>query len=147
MGLPADGDAGAHVGVLPMAEQELVPAHQDLPHPLEDVRVVEDLVLDELLGHGEEDLAGDVPEGVDWRFRVPQLDLVRLMQFTQRIHRFLNVLNKIKIFFRFFIEKKNLDRSSNRFELNCTIPGNIFDDFSWDMDGDNLTLDSNINNI
>ena len=95
--LTTDGNAGAHVGVLAMPQQELVPADQDLPHPLEDVRVVEDLVLDELLGHGEEDLAGYVPEGVDRCFGVPQLDLVGFVQFTQCIHGFLQRKEKMLV--------------------------------------------------
>ena len=37
----------------PVAEEEEVAAHQDLPRPLEDVGVVDDLVLDQLLRHGE----------------------------------------------------------------------------------------------
>ena len=56
MRLPTDGDLRPQVGVVPVTLQELVPAFQYLPEPLQDVCVVDYLVLDQLLGHREEHL-------------------------------------------------------------------------------------------
>ena len=61
MSLPADWNVAANVGGGAVFEQEAVAADEDLPQPLEDLGVVDDLVLDQALrdveghlGAGEE---------------------------------------------------------------------------------------------
>ena len=61
-----------------MLQEELIPADENVSHPLEDLGVVEDLVLDQLLGHGEKHLRVDVPKGVDDMLGVPHLNLIGL---------------------------------------------------------------------
>ena len=56
MGVLADGLVAADVGVVAVFEQERVAANQHLPQPLQNVRVVDDLVLDQLLSRGEQHL-------------------------------------------------------------------------------------------
>ena len=68
---------------MPVSLEKDVPPLQDLSEPLEDLRRVDDLVLDELLGHGEEHLGVDIPEGQDDVLGVPHLDLVRLVEDQQ----------------------------------------------------------------
>lgn len=87
-------------------EQELVPADEDLPQPLQDVGPVHHLLAGQSTADEEEDLrAGaqdallvgrggggacdvtgsipDVPEGLDGKIRIPQLDGLRLVQNQQ----------------------------------------------------------------
>ena len=54
--LPTHGDVAAHVSVLLVALQEVVLRDEDLPQPLQDVGVVENLVLNQLLRDGKENL-------------------------------------------------------------------------------------------
>ena len=56
MGLLAHGDVAAKVCVILVSSKEVVLADEDLPQPLEDLGVVEDLVLDQLLRDREEHL-------------------------------------------------------------------------------------------
>ena len=49
MSLPADWNVAANVGGGAVFEQEAVAADEDLPQPLEDLGVVDDLVLDQAL--------------------------------------------------------------------------------------------------
>ena len=59
MRLSADGYVTADVGVVAVFLEEVVAADEDLPQPLEDLGVVDDLVLDELLRDGEQDLGAE----------------------------------------------------------------------------------------
>ena len=56
MRLLAHRDVAPKVGVVLVSSKEVVLADQDLPQPLEDLGVVEDLVLDQLLRDREEHL-------------------------------------------------------------------------------------------
>lgn len=86
VGLLANGYVGAVVDVVPVPLEEEVPSLQDLPQPLQHLGRVEDLVLDQLLRHGEQHLGVDVPEGVDHVVGVPHLDLVGLVEDQEGLH-------------------------------------------------------------
>ena len=53
MRLPTDPDVTAHVGVVFVLLEEVVSTDEDFAQPLENFCIVEDLVLDELLGDGK----------------------------------------------------------------------------------------------
>ena len=59
MSLTADWDVAADVGVVAVLLQELDVKHEDLTKPLEDLRVVEDLMLDQLLRDREQHLRAE----------------------------------------------------------------------------------------
>ena len=54
--LLADAQVRADVGVLLVLAQEVVAADEDVAQPLEDLRVLDDLVLDQLLADAEQHL-------------------------------------------------------------------------------------------
>ena len=56
MGLYADRNVAAHVGVGAVFLQEAVATHEDVAQPLENLRVVDDLVLDQSLRDVEQHL-------------------------------------------------------------------------------------------
>jgi len=56
LGVLGHGDVAALVGGVLVVEEKGVAEEEDLAEPFEDVGVVTDLVLDELLADGEEDL-------------------------------------------------------------------------------------------
>ena len=57
--LSADGNVAANVRVLAVLLQKLDVADENLAQPLEDLRIVEDLVLDQLLRYREQHLRTD----------------------------------------------------------------------------------------
>ena len=81
MSLTTDTDiaARAHVDVILVLLQEVVSTNQYVSQPLEDLCVVHNLMLDEFLWDREEHLRADIPECINVRLGIPQLDLLWLM--------------------------------------------------------------------
>ena len=84
--LLGDAHLGADVGVVAVPEEERVAAGEHLAEPAQNVRVVDDLVLDEFLRDAEEHLGAHVPKSVDGRFRVPHFNLFRLVEDEEGVH-------------------------------------------------------------
>ena len=79
--LSADGNVAADVRVLAVLLQKLDVADENLAQPLEDLRVVEDLVLDQLLRYREQHLRTDRRTT---RYRTLVVCSVRLSVFHQQ---------------------------------------------------------------
>ena len=87
LGMLGHRNIAAHVGVVLVVEQKGVPQNQDLAQPLENVRVVGDLVLHKLLRDGKQNLGTYAPECVDGRLGIPVLDVFFLVEDEQGLHR------------------------------------------------------------
>ena len=81
------GNVRAEIGVLLVMNKKGVAKNENLSQPAQDRSVLVDLVENELLRDGEENLTGDRPEGVDRSFGIPQFDVASLVQDEQRFHR------------------------------------------------------------
>lgn len=59
MGLLANRQVAAHVCIILVIGEELILAHENLSQPLENIRVVLNLVLNQLLRDGEQNLRAE----------------------------------------------------------------------------------------
>ena len=64
MCLSTDRNIAAHVSVVFVFLQEGITKDQDLTQPLQDLRIVNDLMLDQLLRDGEQHLGAETQKGI-----------------------------------------------------------------------------------
>ena len=89
MSLFANRDFAPHIRVIFVPQKESIPANHNFPKPFQNIRVIHNLMLDQFLRNGKQNLRADVPKSVDGSFRIPRFDFVGVVKDQKGFHRFL----------------------------------------------------------